>query len=426
MTSTPSHANDPVDPPTRGLGRKLREKFHEWGVLSRTISGIGLLGAIVAIGTLSGHIENVRSATAWIGRHPAITTALVATLILIDNLRLRFSRQGSATEHHRHRTVEEQRVKYLAFISTSSGEESFYSLIFNHFVQSARALSDSETRLILIPWFPNQSFNTGKELRDDVRALQRVNNFQFSGLFVIPDDPDTDVGDLRLLREVTDNIIFLDVNFDPDDRPDDWDPCFVGGDEVRGANLAADIAVDYLRAVAVESPRVLVIVGRSTRWESQRYTSFEAAVIEAIPDADVTLSDHELMYSREKARDYVYGRLKRGATQSNLPHVIFACNDDMAIGAHDAVRRLLRSNAFDDSAAPRIVGYDGIREMVDLINGGDELILGTVDVSIKQLAYHAMENMKHMIEGSATVYRDPPMRPIRAMAHPRPTGGAAQ
>ena len=400
----------------------LRARARGWGPVRKTVSAASLVAAIGGLATAMGDINVTKSVVSWVSHNAEIAIGVTAAAFLIDDLRQRASRHGSSTQDRRHRVVEEQRVKYLAFISASSGEETFYSLIFNHLVQCARALSDAGMRLILIPWFPKQSFDIGKELRDDVRALRSVNNFQFSGLFIIPDDPDVDSDDLRLLREVSDNIVFLDVNFDPNNPPADWSPCFVGGDEVRGGKLASAIAVEYLKAaVPSESPRVLVIRGRSTQWESQRYLSFREALVEAIPSADVVFSEIEAMYSRTKARDYVYRRLKTETGRRRLPHVIFGCNDDMAIGTHDAIRRLIREGALDESSAPRIVGYDGVREMVDLIDSNDGLILGTVDVSIQQLANHAMENMKRMIEGSATVHRKPDMRSISATTSLRPT-----
>lgn len=390
----------------------------------KVFSGAGLIVAIVTIATAISDVEAFKTAGDWVLHHAALGFAVMAAFILVDDLRRAFARQGSSVEHERHRTADEQRVKYLAFISASCGEESFYSMIFNHLVQRAREMSDSGTRLLVIPWFPRQSFDIGTELRDDVRSLQTVNNFRFSGLFVIPDDPDTDLADLRLLREVSNNIVFLDINFDPNNRPLDWDPCFVGGNEVRGAGMAADIAIDYLHAVGLEDdPRLLVVRGRSTMWESQRYLSFRDAVVKAIPSAIVKFSDIEAMYSREKARDYVYKQMRADVAHTSLPHVIFACNDDMAIGAHDAIYRLIGESILDLTAAPRIVGYDGTSEMKYLLDVGDELMIGTVDVSITQMAHYAMENMKRLIQGSSPVQRDPKMQPIRAIHPPQQSGG---
>ena len=134
--------------------RRWHGRVREHGLMIRAVSGATILSAIVAVASASDNISALRTLKDWIWTHPAVAIGVLAAVILLDDLFVRFTRHGSDAERGRHRAREEQRVKYLAFISASSGEESFYSQIFNHLVQAARSLSDADTRLLVIPWFP--------------------------------------------------------------------------------------------------------------------------------------------------------------------------------------------------------------------------------------------------------------------------------
>lgn len=289
--------------------------------------------------------------------------------------------------------LEEEQPKKIAFLVPSSGGQPFYTAILVGLVQSAaRALGQN---YLVIPTMPTEDFESVSIWA--LFASLEDRQVDIDGIIFIPDDPDKHFDEIVGFHEERGDIplVLVDVFFDLeqcDARTRVRLPSFVGGDERAGGQAAADIAIDALGDVA-DAPVVLIINGGSTPWEQQRAQAFRECFRSRWPAAQF-IETPPINYSREAAFAHcmdLFRSMADALLQIEL-HVIFACNDDMAIGARTAVVHTLRDD-YSFSAPPQIVGYDGIREIREYLNAHDPFVAGTVDVRVDEQARAAMALM---------------------------------
>lgn len=90
----------------------------------------------------------------------------------------------------------------------------------------------------------------------------------------------------------------------------------------------------------------------------------------------------ELDFSRESARRYVEDKITE-ICEKYMINGIFSCNDEMALGARDALMKITKKNLkYKDI---RIVGFDGINEVMKILDEDNEdFLIGTIDVKIRE------------------------------------------
>jgi ABC-type sugar transport system substrate-binding protein len=288
--------------------------------------------------------------------------------------------------------------KQIAFITPSSGGQPFYATMLGALVRSVSlALGQN---YILVPSMPAESFEAVSIWA--LFASLEDRQLEIDGIIFIPDQPDRHFDELVGFHEKRGDIplVLVDVYFNTascDARTLARLPSFVGGDEIAGGRLAAELVVEAVGLPQPENPVVLVINGGSAPWEQQRSTSFKQTLRESWPDVSF-LETGPINYSRSVAFELsmpLIRSLSRPGKQISLD-AIFACNDDMAIGARAAVSRLIREG-YTFVNPPQIVGYDGISEIREFIQTGDPFIAGTVEVRIEEQANEAMLLMHKLV-----------------------------
>lgn len=312
----------------------------------------------------------------------------------------------------------EKRAKHIVFATPSADDQPFYTKMLMSLVKSAFLRSGSgASKYILIPYIPSENFDS-YSLWTQIQGISADTNID--GVIFIPDNPDKLENRSALVRfpEVAKvPLVLIDVDFDPQIRQEQLGyggvprlPYFVGGDERAGGNAAAQVLLETF-PLRPNNPRVLVVNGADTPWEKQRAAAFKEALQRSWPDVRFHDTRH-INYSRDEARTEAHKELVGLANDKTIPlTAIFSCNDDMAIGCRSVLRQLLFEGysfetqlidgAFVDAYEPKIVGYDGIREMRDYIEAGDRFIAGTVDVNIEMQARGAMALIADLIEGRA-------------------------
>jgi ABC-type sugar transport system substrate-binding protein len=290
-----------------------------------------------------------------------------------------------------------EQPKRIAFLAPSSGGQPFYTAMLIGLVQSA-SLALGQNYLIL-PSMPTQSFESMSIWA--LFAGLEDRQVDIDGIIFIPDDPDRHFDEIVGFHEERGDIplVLVDVFFDLatcDVHTQARLPSFVGGDEIAGGRIAADIIIDALGAPPT-APVVLLINGGSAPWEQQRAHAFRERVRQKWPAAQF-IESPPFNYSRPAAFAHTVELFKAMASTGHEVelHAIFACNDDMAIGARTAVVRVL-SEGFTFVQPPQIVGYDGISEIREYINAEDIYIAGTVDVRVEEQARAAMLLMHKLL-----------------------------
>ncbi len=314
----------------------------------------------------------------------------------------------------------DQRVRHakhpmVLFIAPELG--GFYAEYLTALVHAARESSDTRLEIAITPYVSSiaqqQQFSPERELKAIVQRMPWV-----SGVFLIPKSPHTK-DSLKLIQEFhlahpQTPLVTLDVY--PHHEELKGYPHFVGGNETKGGQIAAIRAMNELSALLETLTeqevtfRVLVLVGSNSAWEAQRQNSFVARLNEQHERLQAEHAGRRLrlVVTRSPPLEYLLDRacsyLSNWAEQEddqNQPllaphhyHVIFACNDEMALGAAKAVRGLA------PKSGTKIIGYDGTSRMKLVLQLGNEpMIKGTVCVSLQDQAHAAVYAMSKLFLG---------------------------
>lgn len=289
--------------------------------------------------------------------------------------------------------------KLVLFISPSSGGGGdFYQEHFSHLVKSAVRAANARLSIHITLVCPHKDFgNEDPELLLDV-----AKNYpsKIAGIFMIPAHPDKEANRNGIIKfkNKYPALVLLDVfpAIDPDKLPRPIS--FVGGNENEGGALAALLAKQWLAKINKEGTcRVLILKGRSTLWEMQRINSFKDSLKVASDNqkysSDIYFEESiDLHYELKKASKEIESRITKGQNLSNFD-LIFACNDEMAIGALEVIQNLVLLKGVAPASLPKIIGYDGTPEMKRLIKSNNPFLLGTVDVDIEEQAERAINAM---------------------------------
>ncbi len=258
----------------------------------------------------------------------------------------------------------------IVFFSPSDGANPFYGQV----LRSMAQLFPGH----LTPIIPRQNFDPHYMWKHVQRYIQQET--RQTGVILIPDEPEIHRETiLQLHRKTNISLVLFDVDLQRTDNHEDL-PSFVGGDEELGGCLAADLAVQYLQQESLYNPRVLVVRGATTEWESKRSSSFISRLLASIPGASISQTP-KLRYDRLESRRYLLDLITFAQPPDLHYDLIFACNDDMALGCRAALLELQRLRRINHIST-KIIGYDGIREVRELVQLEDLIILGTIDVQL--------------------------------------------
>ena len=357
---------------------------------------------------------------------------LVAACCAILYLHSSRARIEAALRHLEIQDESASQCRIVLFLSPSS--EDFYVQYYNLLVREAHRRASATRQIVVAALWPDQAFLGVEPPELSVELIARYRTI--AGVFLIPKEPD-DAGNRRGILAIGEKYPTTLLDVYPGKEHDPSLPPFVGGDERLGGQKAADIALRYFRGNPRTLRRVLVLRGRNTQWETQRIQSFRAALEKAFCEVDsgppvVAESRNDLNYARDQARQYVRQLIDDPAEISALStdpgwaesvgdiDLIFACNDDMARGAFDALHDPSMLAQRTQGWVPRIIGYDGSPSMRDLMQH-HECILGTVQVDLPGQVQRAMDVMTRLLDrpGPTSVGERLELVPPTALFNPR-------
>lgn len=125
---------------------------------------------------------------------------------------------------------------------------------------------------------------------------------------------------------------------------------FVGYSNVTGGKQAAEALRNELTKIGRRPKNILVLHAKE---QTDRQESFMLAFKSMCPDVQFDLA--ECGWQRSRARDAVNDRINAGAI--GRYDGIFGCNDEMAVGAVEALARWSADKPEDQR--PVVIGYDG-------------------------------------------------------------------
>ncbi|MBM7774983.1 ribose transport system substrate-binding protein [Actinokineospora baliensis] len=124
----------------------------------------------------------------------------------------------------------------------------------------------------------------------------------------------------------------------------------------------------------------------ASREHAGRQDGFVEALRAALPGTRVSVDD-TCAFTRALAQDSVRARLRRGPLDA-----VFGTNDEMALGAVDALRWADREDVF-------VVGVDGAADALALIDAGDSPLRATVVQDSYAIAEAAVDLMHRLLGG---------------------------
>jgi len=295
--------------------------------------------------------------------------------------------------------------KIVLFLSPSSGGGgNFYQEHFSHLVKSAARAANSRLNIHITLVCPPKDFaNESPECLLDI-----TNNYpgSLAGIFMIPAYPDKEANRNGIIKfkDKFPALVLLDVYpvVAPGQLPKAIN--FIGGNENEGGALAASLAKRWLTKCDKNSAcRILILKGRSTLWEMQRINSFKDFLNAQFDKKGYCLNidfeeSEDLHYELKRASKEIEARINRGQNLATFD-LIFACNDEMAIGALEVLQNLVFKNLVTLESLPKIIGYDGTPEMKRLLKSNNPFLLGTVDVDIEEQAERAINTMTSLLNG---------------------------
>lgn len=176
------------------------------------------------------------------------------------------------------------------------------------------------------------------------------------------------------------------------------DPPVVISNNKHGAvQLGMHAASSFDGNIPPDGVHVALLPGRKGQIDSNdRLASFMDGFKEVLSEHDLhEITLEECQWSRRKADDVVRRYLESG--RAERIDVLFAANDDAALGARDALK-LLRMTKPDVVGRTRVFGYDAIEEAWRLIEGGDQLLCGTVCQNLDEMARQLAKLAAKLIE----------------------------
>lgn len=283
--------------------------------------------------------------------------------------------------------------------------EGFYGEYLSALVTAARLHAGTEREITILPHFTGEAdFCPEQRLGDIVRQYSEHDTVK--GVFVIPQDPSRNKE--ALTKRPTDEVPIVTLDVYPDAAEDPSYPHFVGGDEAMGGRCAAFAAIELFESKLTQSNefQILILIGSTTPWESQRVDCFMEELKDWAISKDATLNfvkSKPLNYQYNESVDYLENwparRSDEGVALMNPldADLIFACSDTMALGAAKAVRHLMRQPPERESSRVRIIGYDGTVGMKRALEAGSDVLLATVDVQLDVQARRAVEVMMKLM-----------------------------
>jgi ABC-type sugar transport system substrate-binding protein len=218
---------------------------------------------------------------------------------------------------------------------------------------------------------------------------------QFIGGLVVPVEFERTRHELvRFCEKFVRPVVMMDVEPFGDERDYPPNTAFVGYDAGGLGECAAGWVVSQL-AVAGECEPIILVVG--SRGQRKRQQRFVEVIKNKAPTARVIVHD-DGEFARMRARRVVGRCLRELRGEGRVPTVIFCTNDEMALGAVDAL-------LFEGSATPIVVGVDGTPEATALIDTGQSPLRATVVQDAYLVSETAVDLLERLLKGEHVAIR---------------------
>jgi len=400
-----------------GIAWTLGGMKRKWKIVL-SVSGVGLIVLLQLASKLLDVSDNLNKTgdrleklKAWGNEHwgnPETWRYVVVALSVLTIISTSFAvfyRQRYHKLKSRWDVAKERSKQIVLFVPPNLG--GFYGEYLQALVTAARQHGGAAGgEITILPHFTGEAdFCPEQDLKKIVK-LYAEHASVVKGVFVIPKDPSRNKS--ALTTRPTDGLPIVTLDVYPDAEEDPSYPHFVGGDEKMGGRCAARAAIELFERKEAQSKefRILILIGSTTPWESQRVVCFKEQLEDWAKREKAKLDfvmSKPLNYEYNESVDYLENWRTResnnGVALMNPldADLIFACSDTMALGAAKAVRHLTRQQLGNENSRVKIIGYDGTVVMKRALEAGSDVLWATVDVRLDEQASRAVEVMMKLM-----------------------------
>ncbi|OXM44559.1 hypothetical protein CFP75_33985 [Amycolatopsis alba DSM 44262] len=203
-------------------------------------------------------------------------------------------------------------------------------------------------------------------------------------------------------------VIFTDV--EPFDDENDYpaNTAFVGYLSSDLGKLAGGWLVGHFRRQGTPRPHVLIVASRQ---HPARQNQCATVLRTELTDVSITIDD-SCAFNRPRAYDAVQSHIRVLAANAGRLDAVFCTNDEMALGAVDALRATTSSVTTDTV----VIGVDGTTEARALIDTGASPLRATVVQDSHCLAesvVYALESMRERGKATKRTVLEPEVHEVK-------------
>jgi ABC-type sugar transport system substrate-binding protein len=229
----------------------------------------------------------------------------------------------------------------------------------------------------------------GQSLIQQLARLRRHRRSYIGGL-VVATQPEVVRNELTAFCQAARlPVVFVDVRPFPAGHRYPPGTAFTGCDAAEIGERAAEWVAGEMRGRHQADPAILVICGDT---QHDRQARFAARIKDLLPSAVLSLSQPG-PFSRERAREIAGHHLRRG----DRLDAAFCTNDQMALGAADAIREHAASGHRHEN--PVVIGVDGIEEALAVIKSGTTPLKATIAQDTQHIADAAVNLLLRLRAG---------------------------
>ncbi len=234
-----------------------------------------------------------------------------------------------------------------------------------------------------------------------LHRLLSENNLDCDAICIIPTEPKfTTKFVIELMQKYNTPIIAVDVRYE---REEEFYSCglnpppIIQVDNIKGGKLAAEIMIGYCVEHSIYDPLILTILGPPDLKHSiDRVAGFENETKKLLPKCQIFQLEPGNWF-RERAEksfdNWILGSEYIGFLG------VFAGNDEMALGIRRSILKHKRMGKKKIPEIIKIVGFDNIVEIEELMREQDPFILGTIDQNLKSMAIKLYDVVDDILNG---------------------------
>jgi hypothetical protein len=161
-------------------------------------------------------------------------------------------------------------------------------------------------------------------------------------------------------------------------------PAYVQANWMQGGQAAAESAYTYLLKRDIKSPLIVLLEGGVG--SKERISGFRDHMNSKKSEVYPTFYTHNALYDKQLAKEFFLSYIEKCISSSKYVDIVFAANDEMALGAREALNILKEQKSekalkYFSEIQTKIIGFDGIKDLTLLIDSyQDKYIYDTICV----------------------------------------------